>query len=321
MSNIQDIRDQLRSDTGSKPGFLHLARRIVAAIAMCVAVSGLVYSLFFRVTVVPLSPSASLPTFHRVNPDGTPQQSPSAPQPSAPGTEAPRRGTLVPLPPSAVLPTFHRVNPDGTPQQSPSAPRPVEAPPDPARYAGLSPRQTGKVADEVCFARAHARVPHWSKTPRLTTKELHDFDFDEMPHFNELLNCLLTEAPARYCSSSQRSMITAEIAMYFRGMEYGNNTLAKAKADIIAARQAGRIERQFGPDPDLINRINRRELIADPRVVSAIEARLRDGTLTASDRDKFSAAALPPLRQRFASVKPSTRACPAQPWWAFWRDR
>jgi hypothetical protein len=116
-------------------------------------------------------------------------------------------------------------------------------------------------------------------------------------------------------------MITAEIAMYFRGMEYGNSTLAKAKADIIAARQAGRIERQFGPDPDLINRINRRELIADPRVVSAIEARLRDGTLTASDRDKFSAAALPPLRQRFASVKPSTRACPAQPWWAFWRDR
>jgi hypothetical protein len=179
VSSIDDIRAQLRASPNpapeGKPFFL-LATVLVGALA-----SGVFYYLFFMPVVVPLKPSPHLPTFHRVNPDGTPEN-----------------------PPPDL-----RVEP---------------APPNPSQYAGLSPRQAGKVADDVCFARAQARVPHWSKTPRLTTKELADFDFDEMPHFNELLTCLLTEAPVRYCSSGQRSMIKAEIAMYFRGIDYGNKT-------------------------------------------------------------------------------------------------
>jgi hypothetical protein len=224
---------------------------------------------------------------------------------------------IVPLKPSAHIPTFQRVNPDGTPQNPPPDLRVEPAPPNPSQYAGLSPRQSGKVADDVCFARAHARFPHWSKTPRLTTKELHDFDFDEMPHFNELMTCLLTEAPVRYCSSGQRSMITAEITTYFRGMEYGNNSLAKYKSDIIAARQSGRMA--FDPDQDTMDRFRTRQLFPDSRVTGAIEARLRDGTLTAANRDAFSAAAPAAVRQRFTGVKPSTPLCPAQPWWAIWR--
>src|SRR5262249_44759890 len=156
----------------------------VGVLVFAAIVSAAVYYLFFMPVVVPLQPSAALPTFHRVNPDGSPQDVP------------------VPLGPRDVVST-------------------------PAQYAGLSYRDTGKAADVVCFARAQARVPHWSKTPRLTTKELHDFTYDEMPHFNELMTCLLTEAPLRYCSRGQRSMIDGEITMYFRGIAYGNGMMER----------------------------------------------------------------------------------------------
>jgi hypothetical protein len=272
VSSIDDIRAQLRASPNpapeGKPFFL-LATVLVGALA-----SGVFYYLFFMPVVVPLKPSPHLPAFHRVNPDGTPEN-----------------------PPPDL-----RVEP---------------APPNPSQYAGLSPRQAGKVADDVCFARAQARVPHWSKTPRLTTKELADFDFDEMPHFNELMTCLLSEAPVRYCSSGQRKMIAAEIAMYFRGMEYGNNKLAKYKEEIIAAHQSGRMA--FDPDPETMNRFRTRVMDADPRVTGAIEARLRDGTLTHSERDAIVAVAPAALKPRFANVRPAAALCPPQPWWAIWR--
>src|SRR4030095_2949777 len=105
-----------------------------------------------------------------------------------------------------------------------------------------------------CFARAQARVPHWSKTPRLTTKELNDFHLDEMPHFNELMHCLLTEAPARYCSSSQRGMITAEISMYFRGLEHGNRMLARLRADMVSGPGPGKRARTFEAAPSHLRR-------------------------------------------------------------------
>jgi hypothetical protein len=249
----------------------------LATVLVAGALAGIAYFLFFKPVVVPLTPSASLPTFQHVNPDGSP------PQPEA---------------------------------------RPEPAPSNPGQYAGLSYRQAGKVADDVCFTRAHTRFPHWSKTPRLTTKELHDFNFDEMPHFNELMICLLTEAPIRYCSSSQRSMIAAEISMYFRGIEYGNNTLTQAKTTYQTNVASGKLHRTFGEvagDPDYLNQIERRKLVPDSRVTGAIEARLRDGTLTVANRETFSAVAPQPLRLRFANVKPSAPACPQQPWWAFWR--
>lgn len=158
MSNISDIRAQLRGDGGSEPPSSGLGRPILIALAVCAVVLGGVYVLFFMPVVVPLRPSGMVPTFQHVHSElGTPvQQSPFVPtQGSVERTASQIKGN----------------------------------------YAGLSPRQIGKAADEVCFARAHTRFPSWSKTPRVTTKALHDFSFSEMPHFNELLHCLLTEAP------------------------------------------------------------------------------------------------------------------------------
>jgi hypothetical protein len=279
MSNIQDIRAQLRAEQNSKAGSRSVLLPALAAVVVCLAASGLVYFLFLKPVVVPLRPSASLPTFRQVGPDGQIQQSPFAPQPG-------------------------EIRVQSTP---------------PEKYAGLSPRQTGKVADEVCFARAHAKFPNWSKTPRLTTKTVYEFSLTDMPHFNELMHCLLTEAPVRYCSSSQRGIIAAEISMYFRVLEDGNRVFDNLRKNVSSGLKSGRINRD-GMDQDEINRINRLEFAADQRVTAAIEARLADGSLTKADREAFSAMAPQPIRQRFANVKPSTPLCPAQPWWAFWRS-
>jgi hypothetical protein len=246
----------------------------LAMIAVAALISGVLYYLFLMPVKVPLTPSASLPTFHQVNPDGSPQDA------------------QIPLGPRDVVST-------------------------PAEYAGMSFRQTGNHADEVCFARAQARAPHWSKTPRLTTKELSDFRFNEMPHFNELMTCLLTEAPIRYCSRGQRNMIAGEIAMYFRGIEAGNQMLERVERNITAARESGRMDSDDASRD--INGLRQRTLAPDPRVIGGIEARLRDGTLGTADRETFAAAAPQTIRQRFANVKPSTPLCPIQPWWAFWR--
>ena len=45
----------------------------------------------------------------------------------------------------------------------------------PPRYAGKSADEMGKIADEVCFHRAHATSPTGPKSPRLTNKDLSDF--------------------------------------------------------------------------------------------------------------------------------------------------
>jgi hypothetical protein len=180
----------------------------------------------------------------------------------------------------------------------------------------MSPREIGKVADEVCFVRAHARFPHWSKTPRLTTKELYDFSINETRHFDELLHCLLTEGVNRYCSASQHRMIAAEVAMYFRELDFGNKRLAKYRADVASYR--ARQDDPFPEDPAEAARVRRLEFVADPRVVTAIEQRLADGVLSTADRDNLSATAPQWIRLRFTGVKPSTPLCPAS-WWAFWR--
>ena len=75
----------------------------------------------------------------------------------------------------------------------------------------------------------------------------------------------------------------------------------------------------IGGDSDYLNQIERRRLVPDSRVIGAIEARLRDGTLSASDRDTIAAVAPEPIRKRFAAIKASTPLCPHNPWWAFWR--
>ena len=84
----------------------------LSTLAIAAAASGIIYYLFFMPVVVPLKPSASIPTLHRVNPDGSPEGSQFAPPP------------------------------------------PKAAPANPAQYNGMTFRQSGKRADEVCFARA-----------------------------------------------------------------------------------------------------------------------------------------------------------------------
>jgi hypothetical protein len=58
---------------------------------------------------------------------------------------------------------------------------------------------------------------------------------------------------------------------------------------------------------------------ADPRVMAAIEARLRDGLLTRSEFDQMKTVMPARLRERLATVPFGASPCPAPPWWAFWR--
>ena len=53
-----------------------------------------------------------------------------------------------------------------------------------------------------------------------------------MKHFDALMQCLVTEAPARYCSVRQRHMIAAEVASYFRGVDQANATIKNVVAEM-----------------------------------------------------------------------------------------
>jgi hypothetical protein len=198
-------------------------------------------------------------------------------------------------------------------------------PPVKAVYEGKSAKEIGAIADEICFQRTHARYPHWSKSPRLTTKDLQDFTVSEMDHFDELMRCLLTEAPQRYCSTGQRRMIAGEIAMYFRGIAHGNRALDRLRNPIppgktnptFAEVQAQLAISHLGPE--LSQKLKKAELVSDLGVLNAIDARLRDGLLSKADLDSFAAAAPQAVRERFARTVPAKSNCPAEPWWAFWR--
>ena len=200
---------------------------------------------------------------------------------------------LYPLPPSAAVPAFAEVRSDiaagEARSQGVTAAQAAAIRTDPAALAGKSAAEIGKLADEVCFKRAHARYPHWSKTPRLTTKTLDDFHLDDMDHVNELMHCLITEAPTRYCALSERRLIVGEVIHYFRAIANLNRDLDQLTA------------------------------VPDQPVIAAIETRLREGYLTDVDRDRINASAPPDIRTRLARIEPRKSPCPAQPWWAFWR--
>ena len=84
MSNIEDIRAQLRANSGGSVASRSMASPALALLMIAGVASGIIYYLFFIPVVVPLKPSASIPTFHRVNPDGSPEGSQFAPPPPAP---------------------------------------------------------------------------------------------------------------------------------------------------------------------------------------------------------------------------------------------
>jgi hypothetical protein len=232
---------------------------------------------------------------------------------------------LVPLQPSAAIPTFKRVEEDGAVKGGTAAPAP--APPTrapPANYEAKSANEIGKVADETCFRRAQTRYPHESRVPRLSAGG-NMFVVGDMDHFNELLQCLLTERVQRYCSGSERRMITAEIVTYFRGIQRGNIVLkaVRDKADEPPrnAVEGRSRETRLALDPDYLKSFkeNFADIEVDRGVITAIEARLRDGLLTKSSRDEIAAAAAPALRERLARIEPPKSKCPDEPWWALWQ--
>jgi hypothetical protein len=192
-----------------------------------------------------------------------------------------------------------------------------------ANYDGKSAAEIGKIADQVCFNRAQTREPYWGTTPRLTAQNVLNFRPEHMTHFNELLRCLLTEGTRRYCLASERRMITAEIAMYFRGIAFRNKS-AKAHFDenrprMHAERMFEQVQRDHFGAPDKATQLQRAVVDVDQGVVSAIEYRLRDGLLTKANRDEIVAAAPASLRDRLARIEPPKSSCPDEPWWAVWR--
>jgi hypothetical protein len=213
-------------------------------------------------------------------------------------------------------------------ESTPSFLRIGEEPPKPpargvaANYEGKSAAEIGKVADQVCFNRAQTREPYRGTTPRLTTQSPDNFRPEHMTHFNELLRCLLTEGTRRYCVASERRMITAEIATYFRGIESRNKSVKwqfdENRPKTMRDVQQDAFMRGTG-QPDKATQLQRALVDVDPPVVAAIEYRLRDGLLTKADRDEIAAAAPPSLRDRFTRIDPPKSSCPDEPWWAFWR--
>ena len=149
------------------------------------------------------------------------------------------------------------------PVQSVGTPLPA----DPARYAGKSADEIGKIADIVCEPR-----PVSGPT--------------SLGYQSERLHCLLTEAPARYCSATQRSKITAAIINHFKIVEHAA-TVAKIEVE--------------------------------PRVLTAIEGLMRAGYLLKPQRDDIGSVTPRPIKERFARIVGNKAPCPEQPWWAVWR--
>jgi hypothetical protein len=214
---------------------------------------------------------------------------------------------LVPrfFPQSAALPTLKDVKTRIESKAPATMPPQGDPAANPARYESKSPDAMGKIADQVCLQRTQARYPNWTKTPRLSAKALNDFRLDDMNAVNEITQCLITEAPERFCSSADRNMLSAEIVHYFLAVAHLKQVLEKirspSQSDIRAARPVVA------------------ELNPDPKVVAAIEARLNDGYLTTANRDQFIASVPSGVRERFARIKPREPACLERPWWAFWR--
>ena len=274
MTDLQEIRDKLRSDADHRPASGVFNMLIWSMVPLCgAAITFAAVMYLFTPRIVPLQPSAAVPIFSQVqNYIGTGR------------------------PPSR----------DDTASEGVTASQAAAIRIDPAALAGKSAAEIGKMADDVCFKRAQARYPNWSKAPRLTTKLLDEFNLDDMDHLNELMHCLITEAPARYCSASDRRMIAGEIIHFFRLIGYLNRDLDQLK------RMAPNFELKFDDKP-------LPTAVPDQRMIGAIEARLRDGYLTLADRDRINASAPQDVRTRLVRIESRKSPCPEQPWWAFWR--
>jgi hypothetical protein len=170
---------------------------------------------------------------------------------------------------------------------------------DGGRYTGKAPDAAATIADEVCALRVPGRQP--GRPPRLGDSAADFLVPEGMKRIHEQMNCLLSEGPARFCSPSQRKMIVNEITLYFRGIENANRAFGAIRG--TEARKS--ISDDVNPDP---------------RVLAALEARLRDGQLTTANRDVLSSEAPRWVRDRLVKIEPRHQSlCPEKPWWAIWR--
>jgi len=178
----------------------------------------------------------------------------------------------------------------------------VESPIKPGevpRYAGRSFDEAGAIADNVCAQRVRPGQP--VKPPRFTPETMPEFLNNEgVKRAGEQINCLLTEAPQRYCSPAQRKLIVGELTLYFRGIELANKSGALRGSEPRSPSGA--------------------DVSPDPRVLAALDARLRDGHLTIANRDTISSEAPRWVRDRLVKIEPrKISLCPENPWWAVWK--
>lgn len=165
---------------------------------------------------------------------------------------------------TAALPAFKDMRPEAA-QSDRSAIVALAA--DPTRYAGKNADEIGKIADAIC-------------APRQTNGAM------SLAYQSEQLHCLLTEAPARYCSAIQRSRITAAIISHFRTVEH--------------AAMVGKVE-------------------VEPRVLAGIEDLIRAGYLMKPQRDDIGTVAPRAIKERLSYIVGNKLPCPDPPWWAIWR--
>jgi hypothetical protein len=195
-------------------------------------------------------------------------------------------------------------------------------PGNPTRYAGKSPDEMAATADEVCTQHARAsRV--LSMTDPLAEarkpKGQGDRSLDDFAHGanltdeNERLQCLLTEAPARYCSDSQRSKIAANVINYFKAIEYKNVAIGVAAR--VAAIAPEVLRSSHNPAPAATPGT----ILVDPRVITGVEGLLRAGYLLKPQREDIGANVPREIKERLSRVVALASPCPQPPWWAVWK--
>ena len=220
---------------------------------------------------------------------------------------------------TAVLPTFQETRDRIEAESRGELPGMAPLPSNPAQYTGKSADEMGKIADDVCFHRAHATQPHWSKSPRLSNKDASDFaDVDSMKHFDALMQCMTTEAPARFCAPRQRQMIAAEIASYFRGIDQANMTIRKVVAEMKVDPRFAAISAELGHTPAM-QQLASLKFTHDPKVLTGVEGLIRAGYLTSAERGSIGALAPPAIRDKLARIVANVSPCPKPPWWAMWK--
>lgn len=220
---------------------------------------------------------------------------------------------------TAALPTFQETRDRIEAESRGELPSMAALSASPERYAGKSADEMGRIADEVCFHRAHATQPHWSKSPRLSNRDASDFaDVDSMKHFDALMECMTTEAPARFCAPRQRQMIAAEIASYFRGIDQANATIRKVVAEMKADPRYAAVSAEVAHTPAM-QQLTSLKFTQDPKVLAGVEGLIRAGYLTSAERGSIGALAPPAIRDKLARIVANVSPCPKPPWWAMWK--